>query len=111
MLAFDHTLNAFHDGDQGQSIVVDIMWGISGINKTGVDFFNASDIGKPIWDPNFDMSDPQSQIEIYDFCQHLKRLDELLFTPGSINCWIDDFSEWLNENGYEFPVTTTLQSV
>jgi hypothetical protein len=34
------------------------MWGVSGINKTGVDFFNASEIGTAIWDNNFDMSDP-----------------------------------------------------
>lgn len=107
-LAFEHTLSSFHDGDQGQSIVVDLMWGVQGINKTGVDFFNASDIGTPIWDDAFDMSDPQSQLEIYDFCQKLKLLNELLFTPGSVTCWIDDFNDWLHDSGFEFPVTTTL---
>ena len=54
--SFDKVMNEFNEGDQGQSIVVDIMWGLHGINKTGVDFFNASEIGAAIWDKNFDMS-------------------------------------------------------
>jgi hypothetical protein len=41
-VGFYKSLNGFNEGDQGQSIIVDIMWGIQGINKTGVDRFNAS---------------------------------------------------------------------
>lgn len=41
-LAFDSLVFNFHDGDQGQSIVVDFLWGTDGLNKTGVDYYNAS---------------------------------------------------------------------
>jgi hypothetical protein len=61
-------------------VVVDIIWGLEGINKTGVDRFNASDIGVANWDLKFDLSPPESQIQIIDFCEDL--LDpkhELLF--------------------------------
>jgi hypothetical protein len=34
------------------------MWGVKAINKNGVDFFNASQIGTAIWDDNFDVTPP-----------------------------------------------------
>lgn len=58
--AFHKIVYGFNDGNAGQSIVVDIMWGVDGINKTGVDFYNASQIGSAIWDKNFNPSSPQA---------------------------------------------------
>ena len=54
--ALDKVMTNFNEGQYAQTIVVDIMWGVDNINKTKVDFFNASDIGEPIWDGGFDMS-------------------------------------------------------
>tara|TARA_B110000285_G_C15003175_1_gene552469 strand:+ start:288 stop:695 length:408 start_codon:yes stop_codon:yes gene_type:complete len=56
MVAFRKILFGFNEGDQAQTIVVDVMWGVEGINKTNVDYFNASDIGRAIWDKEFDLS-------------------------------------------------------
>ena len=58
-----NALYGFNDGSQAQTIVVDIMWGVSGINKTErsgskTDFYNATQYGTAIWDDSFDMSDP-----------------------------------------------------
>ena len=44
------------------------MWGIEGINKTGVDYYNASDIGSALWDKDFDLSPAENQRAVYDFC-------------------------------------------
>jgi len=50
-MSLDKHLNAFNQNElSAQTIRVDIMWGIAGINKEGVDFYNASDIGKVDWD-------------------------------------------------------------
>ena len=56
MVAFRKILFGFNEGDQAQTIVVDVMWGVEGINKIEVDYFNASDIGRAIWDKEFDLS-------------------------------------------------------
>ena len=56
MVGFEKILFGFNEGEQAQTIVVDIMWGLKGINKTKVDYYNASDIGEPIWDKDFDLS-------------------------------------------------------
>lgn len=41
-LGFAKAQNGFNTGENGQSIIVDIMWGVIGINRTGTDRFNAS---------------------------------------------------------------------
>jgi len=51
----------YHFGEYAQTINIDLMWGVNGINKTLVDFYNASDIGTAIWDKEFDMSAPEAQ--------------------------------------------------
>lgn len=80
------------------------MWGVDTINKTKVDFFNASDIGETIWDDEFDMSDPESQKQIFQFCMHLKNQSDILYQPRSIKCWIEDFRIYLFNRGERFPV-------
>jgi hypothetical protein len=36
------------------------MWGIEGIDNTGIDRFNASQIGTAVYDTNFDMSSEEA---------------------------------------------------
>ena len=74
------------------------MWGIEGINKEGVDYYNASDIGTIIWDNEFNMSSTENQQKIYDFCQELKNESHLLYESRntSLSCWIDDFKNFLD---------------
>lgn len=102
--SFYATVNDFNEGDQGQSIVVDIMWGLNGINKTGVDRFNASDIGSADWDKEFDMSSKQAQQDILQFCKTIKNQKEILYNPPFVQCWIEDFIEWLDKMKMPFPV-------
>jgi hypothetical protein len=103
-LAFSKVTNDFNEGTQGQSIIVDIMWGVVGIDKEGVDFFNASDVGKAIWDYEFDLSEPEAQQDAFDFCLDLRQLDELLYQEESVTCWIEDFRRWLGNINEAFPV-------
>ena len=105
--AFDRLVFDFHDGDQAQSIVVDFVWGTDGLNKTGVDYYNASQIGSVIWDDQFDLSPPENQMSAYNFCQLLKTQEELLFaTPeASVSCWLDDFKRFVEAQGQKFPLT------
>ena len=65
---YQAVISGFNDGAFGQTIAVDFMWGVEGINKTLVDRYNASDIGTVIWDPEFDLTPPENQQQAYDFC-------------------------------------------
>jgi len=56
--AFAKLLLGFNEGNAAQTILVDIMWGAKDINKENVEFYNATDIGEPVYDENFDLSPP-----------------------------------------------------
>jgi len=72
-------VDGFNEGEQGQSIMVDIMWGINNINKTNVDRFNASQIGTAEWDDTFDLSHPNAQQDVFSLCNTLRGLNDLLY--------------------------------
>ena len=54
-------IGGFNEGKQGQSIVIDLMWGLTGVDKSVVTYYNASDLGEPIWDNEFDMTPTENQ--------------------------------------------------
>ena len=58
----DVLIGGFNEGKQGQSIVIDLMWGLTGIDKSNVVYYNASDLGEPIWDDEFDMTPSENQL-------------------------------------------------
>ena len=51
------------------------------------------------------MSSVQAQLDVYNFCQKLKKFDELLYMPGTVTCWIDDFKDYI-EPQLGFPVNS-----
>ncbi len=97
-------MNDFHKGSYSQSINIDIYWGAQDINTQDINFYDPAEIGKVIWDPDFDLSSPFAQVVVYKFCKHLKSLDQLLFTSDSVDCWIEDFKNYVNSQGLIFPV-------
>jgi hypothetical protein len=110
-IATEKVLTGFNENEMtSQTIVVDVMWGLEGISKEGVDYYNASDIGTVIWDDDFDVALAENQQEIYDFCQSLKNESHLLYEGKgtSLSCWIDDFKDFLEEDRQRFPVQAIL---
>lgn len=55
-IAASKMANDFDRDNRGEPIMVELMWGIRGINKAEVDGFNVTDIGKVVWDEAFDLS-------------------------------------------------------
>lgn len=73
-----------------------MIWGVHGVDRTGVDAWNESDIGHVVWDSSFDASDPLAQVALLHACEELPRRAELRITPGSAQCVIGAFREWEN---------------
>lgn len=48
-------------------------------------------MGKIRW-RDFDISSPESQQGLYDFCQELRASDKV--KNGNVKCWIENFKEW-----------------
>lgn len=79
----------YHDSQDTGSVTVDIIWGISGIDKSGVDRWDARDLGKNIYDDNLNLAPEANQQRILDICNDLKTHN--LVKDQQVTCWIEDF--------------------
>ncbi|KAK3244002.1 hypothetical protein CYMTET_46370 [Cymbomonas tetramitiformis] len=86
---------------------VNVVFGVVGIDRTGVDPNAFEELGKPIWDPAFDIASPSSQEHILQVCSTLQEAaEELAFTPaaGRQTCFMQAFADHVVAHGHPFPV-------
>lgn len=51
---------------------VDIIWGVSGVDRSSISTWDTKEVGNVIWDESFDPLTPESQQAIVDLCDNLK---------------------------------------
>ena len=87
--------------DDGQ-LTVNFVWGLKGINKEDVGKYDPIDLGKLIWDDNFDITEEINQLRLFDICEALKK-SPLIF-DNEITCFLYDFKYFLANKTVAFPV-------
>ena len=91
----EYTLSRdFHKTSETESITVYLVWGISSLDRTNVDRWDPTDIGKIVYDDDFDMSSEANQQRLIDICNDLK--SSRLVLNGQVTCWIQDFLDTQN---------------
>lgn len=68
----DSLTQDFHTGANDNTIQVSFLYGVTGVDQEDVGLWDASDLGKIIWDDSFDMSSTAAQQRILDICNDLK---------------------------------------
>jgi protein dispatched 1 len=97
MLDDDHELSIlqdslrydYHTGEYDNTIQVNFIWGIEDVDKSGVNRWDASNLGTIEWDNNFDMSSEANQQRLLDICNNLKASN--LVKDQQVTCWVQDF--------------------
>jgi protein dispatched 1 len=97
MLDDDHELSIlqdslrydYHTGEYDNTIQVNFIWGIEDVDKSGVNRWDASNLGTIEWDNNFDMSSEANQQRLLDICNNLKASS--LVKDQQVTCWVQDF--------------------
>jgi hypothetical protein len=84
-------------------VKVQLVWGVQGADISQADKNNAEDFGVPLWDPNFDLADPRSQLALFETCELAKNLTGLVRRVDL--CFIDGFRSSLLRYGLPWPVT------
>ena len=46
----------FHSGGSGTEFIVEFMWGLSGIDRSGTNRWTSSDIGSAVYDDDFNLA-------------------------------------------------------
>jgi len=101
----DSVRNDYHNGENDNSITVSFLWGIKGLDNSGISKWDASNRGTIIWDDDFDLTTSANQQRIYDICQNLKT--NSLVKDSDVTCWIE---EWYTYNGNSFPSGATFHT-
>lgn len=83
------------------TIKVHIVWGISGIDRSDTDKWVTDDLGRVIFDKSFDGSTAAAQSYLLQVCSDLR--DNDLVLDRNLNCFIEDYKLWREENGEAFP--------
>ena len=65
-------IDDMHKSSDTSSLRVYFVWGIAGLDRSNVDQWDPTDIGKVVYDNQFDMSSEANQQRIVDICNDLK---------------------------------------
>lgn len=89
---------------------VNLYWGIKDINNTEASYWDASFIGYPLWDRQFNPASKEAQLYFKELC---KDLDKKPFAVNfTMKCWINDFEDYVKKSlSQRFPVTTESKFV
>lgn len=74
------------------------VWGL--LPKDNGNHLNPEDHGNLVYDPDFDMAHPKSQIWLLEFCEKLRRQPfyRAVGGPQMTNCFIETFIKWMDHN-------------
>ena len=75
---------------EGDLVDVDIIFGVIGLDSKAIKWWDPSSIGKPIWDQNFNIYDPATQIAHVDLSNEIRSKSNFV-VDGSLNSWILEF--------------------
>ena len=81
--------NDYNQGENDEIIEVSIFWGVRGVDRSGTDRWDPTDIGKIIWDDDFDLTPEANQQRVIDICNDLK--SNALVKNSQVTCWVQDF--------------------
>eukprot|EP00003_Mantamonas_plastica_P025865 TRINITY_DN5158_c0_g1_i4.p1 TRINITY_DN5158_c0_g1~~TRINITY_DN5158_c0_g1_i4.p1 ORF type:complete len:898 (+),score=278.51 TRINITY_DN5158_c0_g1_i4:1276-3969(+) len=94
----------FRFSNKAYVIPVHMVWGISGIDRTGLDGNDERNKGVPTFysKDEFKLASPDSQMDILNACDNGAKLSNTL--NGQVKCFMRAFKQHINETGGTFPV-------
>jgi len=100
---FDTFFNFYNEGEGSISSDVRFVWGVEGLARDSDDFVSASiDDGEPVYNPDFNIHDPQSQRFVLWVCEYVDNQTNYI-TEGFSSCFMRDYKAWREAGGLSFP--------
>jgi hypothetical protein len=87
--------------ERDSTVIVDMTWGVLGIDRDGTSAFDPADRGTAILDPSFEPSCTACQQFILDTCNGATNVRQYRRIHS---CFMQDFADWRAANGEAFPV-------
>ena len=88
------------------SIKIFFYWGLNNVDMSKVDETDPSSVGIPIYETTFNLSDPNAQLRIHEFCNTLTTYKRDKIRHETLSCIMTDFATYVGEKN--FPVEAHL---
>jgi len=82
------------------TVVVTFTWGVSGIDREGINRYKPQEKGTPIFDSGFDPSAPQAQSDVLATCDAARTVEQYKSEDA---CWMRAFKDWRSDQAMAFP--------
>lgn len=95
-VAFTLLRDAFPVSDTDNVVVVYLLWGVAGVDRSDASKYKPTEAGSVIFDSKFDLKPAETQRHLLKACEMLESSRDLVsasFRPSS-ECWIKDFQQW-----------------
>jgi len=112
MQAFSDNRRRFMSSDEDRVVLVDVAWGVRGMDLTGVDRWTPSERGALVRDERFDPTSPDAQRHLRDACAAVKRATcdaegcggaggglVRNGVDGEVHCPMEAFAAWVEAGG------------
>lgn len=98
--------DGFPRSDVNLQLQVWAIWGVRGVDRSGLTRFDVTDLGQAEFDTDFDFTRSAVQQRVLDACTFFGSQEDLIFSANAainpINCWISDYHEWRNGSFADF---------
>lgn len=74
---------------------ISLYFGVSGLDDSGISQWDRSNMGKIIFDKDFNPYTKESQVFLLNLCGDLKNQPKEFVVPGTVSCWIEEFDQYL----------------
>lgn len=88
--------SAFPSSDAAMLVIARVVWGIAGIDNSGISAYDTEELGDPVVDDSFSLRRADSQQALADTCDAFSGDSELVSedVTDPVQCWIRDFRLW-----------------
>jgi predicted RND superfamily exporter protein len=104
----------FGDSSTDMNAQVTLTWGIKGVTRKGLDWWDPEARGNVIYDDTFNPTLPEVQQHLLSFCNALrvrdcdaelcKKTGNTLVRNNEVLCVMEGFEAWLKTNGESYPI-------
>ncbi|VVC45685.1 Protein patched/dispatched,Sterol-sensing domain [Cinara cedri] len=86
------------DNNPENRVPLRFVWGL--LPSDNGNHLNPEDHGNLVYDPEFDIAHPKSQVWLLEFCENLRRQPfyRAVGGPQMTNCFIETFIKWMSHN-------------
>lgn len=71
-------MDQFGYGEGTNNVVVRFVFGIKGVDRTNVEYYDQDNLGQVIWDTNFNLNDRVTRTNLEVFCKNLRDVISLI---------------------------------